>query len=215
MPYKSIKTPVKGYKVFKLNRGKLDCRGFKFGTKEKVVGSVHENLDRFGVYREPVLCDTGFHFCKQLKKCFKYYSMVPTTLKGFVVCEVEGHKHITANPGADKVAAGVLKITKILSVEEVAKMLKPTKSKAGVVSERTYSLIIKSDVNWRGRQRRRSYFVDIQGRRFNIPRQYAFKANIGMIIDMKVTITNHEQPNLYYDEYNTRYYTPRKTFTFL
>jgi len=212
MPYKAIKKPVKGYKVFKLTNGKLDCRGFKFGTKDKVVGSVHENRP-FGGYRIPELCSTGFHFCKKLKNCFRYYSMVPVTLKGFVVCEVEGHKHITTNEG-DKVAAGVLKITKILSVEEVAKMLEP-KSKAGIISEKTYSLKIKSDINWRSGQRRRSYFVDIQGRRMNVPREYAFKANEGAMIDMKVTITRIEQPNRYYDEFNSRYYTHKKAFTFL
>lgn len=166
MPYKNIKNPVKGYKVFKLENGKLDCRGFKFGTKKEVVGKVFKNV-RNGCDIPPMLCNTGFHFCKKLNHCFNYYGNVPMDLKGYVICEVEGHRQITTDSG-DKVATSELKITKILTTKEVKALMRPKNAKVGLISETTKEYSIFTHYSyWSNRS---EYRINIDGWHYVVPR---------------------------------------------
>jgi hypothetical protein len=54
---------VKGYKVFNPD---WTCWGFKYE-----VGKTYE-MDG-----DPIICERGFHFCKQAKDCFNYYLFSP------------------------------------------------------------------------------------------------------------------------------------------
>ena len=56
---------MKGYKVFNLD---WSCRGFKYK-----VGETYK------MNAMPELCRTGFHFCTNLKDCFKYYPYSEST----------------------------------------------------------------------------------------------------------------------------------------
>lgn len=51
----------KGYKVFNSD---WSCRGFQYK-----VGETYEMNER------PILCEQGFHFCRDLKDCFRYYPL--------------------------------------------------------------------------------------------------------------------------------------------
>lgn len=216
MPYRVVKTPVKGYKVFELKGNQLVCRGYKFGTKDKIVGSVHQNLDGNGSIEQPYLCSSGFHFCKKLKDCFRYYSMVPLNLKGFVICEVEGHKYITTDAG-DKVATSELKITKILSKQEVADLANPVQEKTGIISDKTYDRIIKSKMVWGYNRLQRYYYININGNHYPVPRMYAFKDNEGAVVSVKLTVEKTALPETeqYWCSYNTRRYRTKRTMEFL
>lgn len=216
--HKAITTPVKGYKVFELKGKQLVCRGYKFGTKDKIVGSVHQNLDGNGNIEQPYLCSSGFHFCKKLVDCFRYYGMVPINLKGFVVCEVEGHKYITTDSG-DKVATSELKITKILTKEEVAKLATYKEEKVGAISVKTYNRAIKKSFTFaRNSSRKRSYYyVEVNGYFYTVPRVYAFEANKGAIVSVQITIEKTEIPTTqtHWTSYNTRRYSTRRVVKFL
>ena len=50
---------MEGFKVFKPD---WTCKGFQYE-----VGKTYEEDIT------PVCCERGFHFCKELKDCFKYY----------------------------------------------------------------------------------------------------------------------------------------------
>ena len=54
---------VKGFKVFNPD---WTCRGFQY----EVGKTYEENV-------KPSVCNRGFHFCKQAKDCFNYYSFDP------------------------------------------------------------------------------------------------------------------------------------------
>jgi len=62
---------IKGYKVMNPD---MTCRDFKFK-----VGKTYEQDGKIE------LCGNGFHFCKELGDCYKFYSFD----KNNVVCEVE------------------------------------------------------------------------------------------------------------------------------
>ena len=56
---------MKGYKVFNSD---WSCRGFQYK-----VGETYKTNEK------PELCKTGFHFCTNLKDCFKYYPYSKST----------------------------------------------------------------------------------------------------------------------------------------
>ena len=74
---------IKGYKVF--NPG-WTCRGFQYEVGKK----YEENI-------KPELCSRGFHFCKEAKDCFNYYSFNPKNK----VAEVIAHGEISENDNED------------------------------------------------------------------------------------------------------------------
>ena len=51
---------INGYKVFNPD---WTCKGFQYE-----VGKTYE------MEEEPVLCNSGFHFCERALDCFNYYS---------------------------------------------------------------------------------------------------------------------------------------------
>lgn len=52
---------MKGYKVFNHD---WTCRGFQYQVGESYEMDVM-----------PIICDRGFHFCKELENCFKHYAI--------------------------------------------------------------------------------------------------------------------------------------------
>lgn len=188
MAFKTVKRPVKGYKVFKLTKGKLDCRGHVFGTVNTVLKKEHK------VTGDPKLCRNGFHYCRKLMDCFNYYSGVSTDLKSHAICEVEGHDLVTTDRG-NKVATNNLKVIKVLSVSEVhaqmRKEMNPTGTK--VVTKTVKDAVIKSYIPYNAR---RKYFVQVEGKECIVPKAYRFKENIGCTMDVTITITTKTTDNL-------------------
>lgn len=64
---------MKGYKVFNPN---WTCRGLQYQVGESYEMDVM-----------PIICDRGFHFCKELENCFKHYAFNPQNK----VAEVEAY----------------------------------------------------------------------------------------------------------------------------
>ncbi len=93
---------IKGYKVF--DNG-LKCRDYDFNQ----VGSTH-------TYKgEPVLCESGFHFCTTLQDCFKYYDITPS----MIICEVSATGYTDAKEDCSKRTCQTLAITRQMSFDEV------------------------------------------------------------------------------------------------
>jgi len=93
---------ITGYKVF--DRG-LKCRDYNFIE----VGSTHTYEG------EPVLCESGFHFCTTLQDCFKYYSIA----SDMVICEVQATGYTDAEGDCSKRSCQTLTITHQMSFDEV------------------------------------------------------------------------------------------------
>ena len=78
---------VKGYKVFNPD---WTCRGFQYK-----VGKCYEMDER------PKICERGYHFCKDLKDCYDYYSfdsdnkVAEITAYGDIDVEENGKKSCT------------------------------------------------------------------------------------------------------------------------
>lgn len=176
--HKTIKTPVKGYKVFKLKGKSLDCRGHKFGTVNTVLKKSHK-ID--GV---PKLCSHGFHFCEKLEDCFRYYSSVPFSMEGFVICEVEAHDMITT--GTDnKRATTHLKVTKILTLQEVKDKIGYKAEKPRVMRAEKHNLIIER-FGYSG-----NLGVNIPNHgRVKVPRSYHRVENIGCEVTVEYTVVS-------------------------
>lgn len=212
MPCTKVRRPVKGYKVFKLKKGKLDCRGYKFGSKELAANTKHTQVG------QPILCSTGFHFCKKLQDCFRYYSGVTKALRGHVVCEVEGRDFVTTDSG-DKVATNHLVIKKVLTEKEVLDIMTKFASKgakkAGVEKKKVYNVIIVKHYDfWSNRNK---YFVEIPGHgRQLVSKEYAYKANLGLEVAVEVTTTiTHGKLPTYYSNSMRVYSTSKTTYKFL
>jgi hypothetical protein len=93
---------IKGYKVF--NNG-LKCRDYYFNQ----VGSTHTYEG------EPVLCESGFHFCTTLQDCFRYYSITPS----MIICEVSATGYTDAKSDCSKRSCQTLTITRQMTFDEV------------------------------------------------------------------------------------------------
>ena len=90
---------VKGYKVFNPD---WTCRGFQY----EVGKTYEENV-------KPSVCDRGFHFCKQAKDCFNYYTFDPKNKVAEVIALGE-----VAEEG-DKCCTNKIQIVREISWEEV------------------------------------------------------------------------------------------------
>lgn len=201
--HKSIKTPVKGYKVFRLKGKSLDCRGHKFGTVNSVLKKSHK------VDGIPRLCNNGFHFCEKLNDCFRYYGSVPFSMEGFVVCEVEAHDMITTDAG-DKRATTHLKITKVLTPKEVKEKMGYKAEKPRVIKAEKHDLIIESrKSSWNGRV---SLGVIIPGYgRVKVPRSYHSIENIGCEVTVEHTVLSVlSKPRWFYPNMSTKRYNEYK-----
>lgn len=72
---------MKGYKAFNSN---LTCRGFQYEIgKEYTFGG------------EPIPCRQGFHFCKTIRDCYKFYEPNERTR----ICEVEALGEVKTDDG--------------------------------------------------------------------------------------------------------------------
>ena len=97
---------MKKIKGFKVMNPDMTCRNFKYeaGKTYKHEGEIE-------------LCGSGFHFCKELKDCYGYYSFDIDN----IVCKVEGSGKI--EEGNDKVVCSELKIVKVLEIKDILKEL--------------------------------------------------------------------------------------------
>jgi len=91
-----------GYKAF---NNDLTCRDFQYE-----VGKTYE------IDSKPICCDNGFHFCRDLKECFKYYDF------GSRVCEVESLGDIDTKDDK-KFCTNKIKIIRELSFEEICDII--------------------------------------------------------------------------------------------
>jgi hypothetical protein len=97
---------TKGYKAF--NKG-LICRGFQF-----------EEGKEYSVEGEPVLCENGFHFCKDLVLTLEYY---PDFEKN-EYAEVEAVGDIVyEEPTQHKCCTNRIRIVRVIPREELLKMV--------------------------------------------------------------------------------------------
>lgn len=58
---------IEGYKI---TNSDYSCRGFKY-----------ELNHTYTIEKDPVLCEKGFHFCKELSDCFDYYTPVKASFE--------------------------------------------------------------------------------------------------------------------------------------
>lgn len=103
---------LKGFKVFNPD---WTCRGFKYEVgktyEEKVIPSV---------------CNKGFHFCKNAKDCFNYYSFNPDNK----VAEVISHGEI--DEGDDKCCTNKLEIVREIPWHELLTIVNIGKANSGL-----------------------------------------------------------------------------------
>ena len=103
---------VKGYKVFNPD---WTCRGFQY----KVGKTYEENV-------KPSVCNKGFHFCKQAKDCFNYYSFDPENK----VAEVLALGEVVEE--GDKCCTNKIHIVREITWEEVLTIVNTGKGNAGL-----------------------------------------------------------------------------------
>lgn len=88
-----------GYKAFNKD---LTCRDFQYE-----IGITYE------FYGKPILCEQGFHFCKTIGGCYRYYSMTTDTR----ICKVEALGDIVESLDNDKCCTNKIKI-----IEEITEL---------------------------------------------------------------------------------------------
>jgi hypothetical protein len=104
---------MKGYKVFKPD---WTCRGFQY--------SVGETFEETVI---PLCCRRGFHFCTELKDCFRYYPFDPNNK----VAEIEALGEINTGEYGNKHCTNKIKIIRELSWEEVLRRVNTGKYNTG------------------------------------------------------------------------------------
>ena len=102
---------MKGYKVFDPN---WTCRGLQYQVGESYEMDV-----------EPIICDRGFHFCKELENCFKHYAFNPQNK----VAEVEAYGDVISECG--KSCTNKIKIIRELTWHEVLDLVNTGKNCTG------------------------------------------------------------------------------------
>lgn len=112
---------MKGYKVFKPD---WTCRGFQYS-----VGKTFEED------MTPSCCNRGFHFCTELKDCFKYYCFDPLNK----VAEIEALGEIDTEATGKKHCTNKIKIVREISWEEVLKMINVGKANTGFGNTGNYN----------------------------------------------------------------------------
>lgn len=96
---------MKGYKVFHPD---WTCRGYQYK-----VGEIFEEDVA------PSCCKCGFHFCKDLKKCFDYYSFDPKNK----VAEIEALGVVDVTADGRKFCTNKIKIIREITWEEVLRIV--------------------------------------------------------------------------------------------
>ena len=103
---------IKGFKVFNPD---WTCRNFKY----EVGKTFEENIT-------PSTCDRGFHFCKEAKDCFNYYSFNPDNK----VAEVIAHGLIDEE--GDKCCTNKIEIVREIPWNELLTIVNLGKGNAGL-----------------------------------------------------------------------------------
>jgi len=85
--------------MYKAFNEKLECRGYQFE-----IGKTYE------IEGDPILCEKGFHFCRDMQKCFSYYDI----RSRFCEIKAEGIIH-----GQDKEVSRKITIIRELSKQEI------------------------------------------------------------------------------------------------
>ena len=116
------------YKVFNSD---WTCRGFKYQVGETYEEDVI-----------PSVCDRGFHFCKKLVDCFKYYSFDPDNK----VAEIEALGDIS--DGDDKCCTNKIKIVKEITWREVLEMVNIGKGNTGLGNTGSQNSGVGNSGNW-------------------------------------------------------------------
>ena len=103
---------TKGFKVFNPD---WTCRGFQYE-----VGKVYKEDVK------PSVCGRGFHFCKQAKDCFNYYTFDPNNK----VAEVIALGEVVEE--GDKCSTNKIKIVREISWEELLTIVNTGKGNSGL-----------------------------------------------------------------------------------
>ena len=103
---------TKGFKVFNPD---WTCRGFQY----EVGKTYEENV-------KPSICGRGFHFCKQAKDCFNYYTFDPNNK----VAEVIALGEVVEE--GDKCCTNKIHIVREISWEEVLSIVNTGKACTGI-----------------------------------------------------------------------------------
>ena len=103
---------LKGFKVFNPD---WTCRGFKY----EVGKTYEENVI-------PSICAKGFHFCKNARDCFNYYSFNPNNK----VAEVIAHGEI--DEGDDKCCTNKLEIVREIPWHELLTIVNIGEANSGL-----------------------------------------------------------------------------------
>ena len=104
---------MKGYKVFNSD---WTC----YGGFQYEIGKTYE------IAEEPILCKRGFHFCRNLSDCFRYYKFDPENK----VAEVEASGAMVTKNGR-KYVANKITIVRELSWQEVLELVNTGKDCTG------------------------------------------------------------------------------------
>ena len=105
---------MEGYKVFEPD---WTCRGFQYE-----VGKIFEEDVT------PSCCNRGFHFCKELKDCFNYYSFNPDNKVAKVIALGEIDEELDDS----KCCTNKIQIVEEISWEDVLRMVNLGKGNAGL-----------------------------------------------------------------------------------
>ncbi len=119
---------VKGFKVFNPD---WTCRGFQYE-----VGKTYEEDVT------PSVCDRGFHFCKQAKDCFNYYTFDPNNKVAEVIALGE-----VAEEG-DKCCTNKIQIVREISWEEVLTIVNTGKACTGLCNSGDWNSGNRNSGDW-------------------------------------------------------------------
>lgn len=100
---------MKGYKVFNPD---WTCRQFQYK-----VGESYE------MECKPIICEQGFHFCTDIKDCFRFYDFNPKNR----VAKIEAYGDVVNNIDYTKYATNKICILKEISWDELPEMLEYSK----------------------------------------------------------------------------------------
>ena len=103
---------IRGYKVFNQD---WTCRGFQYK-----VGETYEHKGDISI------CNKGFHFCRDIAKCFNYYEFNPKNK----VAEIEALGNVESD--GDKSVTDKIKIVREISWEEMLRLANSGEGNTGL-----------------------------------------------------------------------------------
>ena len=110
---------MKGYKVFNSD---WTCRGFQYK-----VGETYEHKGDISI------CKMGFHFCREIAKCFNYYDFNPNNK----VAEIEALGNVESDN--DKSVTDKIKIVREISWEEMLRLANTGEGNIGLYNSGSYN----------------------------------------------------------------------------